>query len=67
MGTGILAYLLNDGSQDHRPVEPSERDHAVAATVIQWLGSPVGQGFLNELGYARAGGPYAPPTSEPKP
>lgn len=31
----------------------SDRDRVVAATVIQWLGSPVGQGFLRELGYQK--------------
>lgn len=29
--------------------EPSDRDYLVAGTVIQWLGSPVGQGFLRDL------------------
>jgi hypothetical protein len=53
MGTSILAYLLNTGAQDYRPADPSERDQVVAATVIQWLGSPVGQGFLRDLGYTR--------------
>jgi len=50
----VLAYLLHQ--VDHRgrpPLEPSERDAAVAATVIQWLGSPVGQSWLEELGYMR--------------
>ena len=41
-----LAYLLSN--EQYRPTEPSERDHLVAATVIQWLGSPVGQNFLTE-------------------
>jgi hypothetical protein len=46
---GTLDYLL---SKDNRPaVEASDRDREVAATVIQWLGSPVGQGFLRERGY----------------
>ncbi len=31
----------------------TERDAQVAATVIQWLGSPVGRGFLSELGYIK--------------
>lgn len=47
-----LAYLLTVGDQ-HFPVMPSDRDGEVAATVIQWLGSPVGQGFLRDLGYER--------------
>lgn len=35
------------------PEPASDRDRIVAATVIQWLGSPVGQGFLRDLGYER--------------
>lgn len=36
------------------PPEASDRDRAVAATFLQWLGSPVGQHFLTEvLGYAK--------------
>lgn len=36
-----------------RAPEVSERDEIVAATVIQWLGSPVGQNWLRDLGYER--------------
>lgn len=32
---------------------PTDREHEVAATVVQWLGSPVGQGFLRDLGYEK--------------
>lgn len=49
-----LDYLLWEGDQHGRPPEASDRDHAVAATVIQWLGSPVGQRWLEELGYRRS-------------
>ncbi len=45
-----LEWLLGDGS---RPAAISERDEDVAATVLQWLGSPVGQGFLRDLGYVK--------------
>lgn len=48
-----LAYLLWEGDQGGNPPEPSDRDHAVAATVIQWLGSHVGRGWLSELGYEK--------------
>ena len=48
-----LAYLLHVGNQTGRPLEPSDREHVVAATVVQWLGSPVGQAFLGELGWVR--------------
>lgn len=49
-GHGILPYLL---SNDDGPVVPTERDEAVAATVIQWLGSPVGVSFLKKVGYVK--------------
>jgi len=48
-----LAYLLDPKSGIFRPPEPSDREHEVAATVIQWLGSPVGQCFLRDLGYEK--------------
>lgn len=51
----FLPYLLTPGDQRF-PVEPSERDRRVAATVIQWLGSPVGQGWLRDLGYEKKDG-----------
>ena len=47
-----LGYLLCCGDQQHAPA-PSDRDEQVAATVIQWLGSPVGQAFLRDMGYER--------------
>lgn len=49
----VLAYLLQPGSQSGRPPDPSDRDVTVAATVVQWLGSPVGQAFLQELGFVK--------------
>jgi hypothetical protein len=49
--TTTLAYLLS--TEQHRPPEPSSRDHVVAATVVQWLGSPGGTAFLQDLGYVR--------------
>lgn len=47
-----LAYLLC-GDQNGHPPDPTKRDHIVAATVVQWLGSSVGQHFLEELGYVK--------------
>jgi hypothetical protein len=44
-GVDLLAWMLGDGT---RQAPVSERDAIVAATVIQWLGSEVGQGFLSE-------------------
>ena len=47
-----LPWLLDERAvQTGRPADPSKRDETVAATVIQWLGSPVGQAFLADLGY----------------
>lgn len=46
-GSGILDYLL--ANNPNRPDgEVAERDREVAATVIQWLGSPCGQGFIRK-------------------
>lgn len=49
---GRLKYLLCEGDQRFPPA-PTEREEVVAATVVQWLGSPVGQTFLRDLGYKR--------------
>ena len=47
-GRGTLDYLLAD--DPNQPCgEVTERDRIVAATVIQWLGSPVGQGFIDDV------------------
>jgi hypothetical protein len=49
-----LAWLLHLGDQPGcGPADPTEREQAVAATVVQWLGSPVGQNFLASLGYEK--------------
>ncbi len=50
--TSHLKYLLST-HYNNRPIDPSGRDQVVAATVIQWLGSPVGQDFLESLGYTK--------------
>jgi hypothetical protein len=44
----LLDYMLAE--DNNRPMgEVKKRDRVVAATVVQWLGSPVGQNFLNEV------------------
>lgn len=49
-----LHYLLDpNASERGYPKNPEPREFVVAATVIQWLGSPVGQHWLQELGYVR--------------
>lgn len=45
-GAGLLEYLLGDGT---KPGDASERDQRVAATLMQWLGSPVGKSYIDEL------------------
>jgi hypothetical protein len=47
-GKGTLDYLL--AKDCNLPAgEVTARDREVAATVIQWLGSPVGQSFLEDI------------------
>lgn len=41
----VLEYILGNGNEK---AVLTDRDEQVAATVIQWLGSPVGQHFLTE-------------------
>ena len=42
----LLDDLLGDGTCDGHQPFASARDWEVASTVIQWLGSPVGQAFV---------------------
>ena len=44
-----LGHLLGDGTGKGPATWVTERDHLVAATVIQWLGSNVGQSFLSDV------------------
>ena len=41
-----LPYLL---STSNIRAHVTDEDYKIAATLIQWLGSPVGQGFVEEL------------------
>lgn len=47
-GKGILDYLMAEDPNKPNG-EVTDRDRLVAATVIQWLGSPVGQSFLTQV------------------
>ena len=47
-GRGTLDHLLTETPNEADGVV-TERDREVAATVIQWLGSPVGQSFLMQV------------------
>jgi hypothetical protein len=42
-----LGYLIC--GQDRNMHDYSQRDATVAATIIQWLGSPVGESFVREV------------------
>lgn len=44
----ILEYILDRLQSNRGGYPPSEVEQEVAATVIQWLGSSVGQGFLQD-------------------
>ncbi len=47
-GYNLLDWLLAK-DPNHPKGEVSQRDATVAATMIQWLGSPVGQSFLRKV------------------
>lgn len=50
----LVDHMLSDGSS-LSPPPASDEARRVAAVVIQWLGTPVGQGFLRDLGYVNVG------------
>lgn len=47
-----LEYLLSVHPNNF-PRAVSDHEESIAATVVQWLGSPVGQSFLFDLGYKK--------------
>lgn len=45
-----LGYVLSD--EPNNPTHVDDHDREIVATMMQWLGSPVGQAFLeNALGF----------------
>lgn len=42
----ILGYLLGDGRSS---VAPTQEQAELAASVVQWMGSPVGFSFMREI------------------
>ena len=63
----VLDHLLDERPvQQGYPPSASLRDEVVAATIIQWLGSPVGQYFLGDLGYEKGGSGVPGILPEPK-
>lgn len=47
-GDKLLKYLLDRTHSNRGNHVPSEIEQETAVTLIQWLGSPVGQGFLRD-------------------
>ena len=43
----MLSLLMGDGMDEARDI--TQRDATVAATIIQWLGSPIGQDFVLDV------------------
>jgi hypothetical protein len=54
LGVRTLDYLL--AADGVHCKEPTKDERELAATIIQWLGSPIGQSFLSDVGYAKVGG-----------
>ena len=50
-----LAYLMDKDGRGEPDLPLTPRDWLVANTVIQWLGSPVGQAFLIDVLSEKAG------------
>jgi hypothetical protein len=48
VNNSLLDWLLAE-DPNYPKGEVSQRDATVAATIIQWLGTPVGQGFLRRV------------------
>lgn len=49
----ILEYILSTDGGKTLP-ETSERDEMIAASIIQWFGTPVGKIFLDDLNVSAA-------------
>lgn len=46
--------IFGHGSNSFRPLDNlSDREKQIVLSSIQWLGSPVGQGFLRECGFEK--------------
>ena len=48
-GRDTIDYILSKNKDHHFPDIATDRDREVAATLIQWLGSPVGQNFIRSV------------------
>lgn len=47
----LLVFPVNNGTGFEPCDHLSEREKRIVISTIQWLGSPVGQSFLNECGF----------------
>jgi hypothetical protein len=56
-GGGPLDYLAAEGEQEYAmlPDPATAEQRKFSCTIIQWLGSPVGQGFLEDVLRTKAG------------
>jgi hypothetical protein len=46
--------IFGHGSNSFRPLDHlSDREKQIVLSTVQWLGSPVGQGFLRECGFEK--------------
>jgi len=45
----LLDFMLAEDHSKNCFMSRSDEEHKIAATVIQWLGTPVGQGFLRDV------------------
>ena len=50
-----FSYLMDEKNRAEPDPPLTDRDWLVAATVVQWLGSPVGQLFLKDVIFSEAG------------
>jgi len=57
-GKSTLDYLMDKDSRGVPDPPLTDRDWLVASTVIQWLGSPVGQCFISEVITLKEGKPF---------
>lgn len=49
--TDLLVFAPTDGYQTYAIDTLSVREKEIMITTVQWLGSPVGQGFLHSCGF----------------
>jgi hypothetical protein len=48
-----IVFGWKDGRQDYPKEYLSDKEENICLNLIQWLGSPVGQGFLDKCGFVQ--------------